>query len=151
MKRLMFICFSVVPLSSFAQIKEYETDKYIIRVDNNNDTTIIAKPTMALGSKWKFVGDMPQAKFRGDMQAFIKQTMHYPPDAQKSKTEGTVRVYCKIDKQGQIDNPIVTHFASSSIDAEAIRIIKQMPAWEPAQKDGKAFDSWQSVEITFKL
>jgi len=85
------------------------------------------------------------------MQAFIKQHMHYPPDAQKSKTEGTVRLLCRFNKLGQIDSTFIEDSVSPSIDAEAIRIIKQMPAWEPAKLDGTPIVKWQPLDIAFKL
>jgi TonB family protein len=97
-----------------------------------------------------FVGRL-EPKFRGDFSAFLKRNIQYPIDAKRDKIEGTVLLYCKFDKEGKIDSPIVIQYVSSSIDAEAIRIVKLMPNWEPAKLNDKPIAFWCTVKIPFKL
>ena len=37
------------------------------------------------------------------------------------------------------------------LEQEAIRLVKNMPAWTPAEKDGKPVDSTVTVAIPFTL
>ncbi|NLA24217.1 MAG: energy transducer TonB, partial [Bacteroidales bacterium] len=82
---------------------------------------------------------------------FIKENMIYPEDALQNKTEGKVYIQCLIDKNGNIQNIEIAKGISESINAEAIRLIKLMPAWKPAMRDSQAIDAKHVIEIKFEL
>lgn len=86
----------------------------------------------AADSVFVVVSNMPE--FPGGMgQALTKylNTREYPADALKDSIEGSVIVEFIIEKDGSITNANVIKGVCPSIDAEAVRIISDMPKWKP--------------------
>jgi hypothetical protein len=70
--------------------------------------------------------------FKGNLDEFIKANIHLLP----SEKGGKVVAYIHFDKTGKIDKePIITHYLSTRLDQEVIRIIKLMPPWEPGRDE----------------
>jgi len=147
MKCFLILLIVVFCKQSHAQEKYYENGDTILSV-KGKDTVRILKPV----KNGHFLGSL-KPHFKGDMGRFIKENLVYPEDAKANKIIGVVRLYCKFDTLGRIDSPIITNYVYPSIDAEAIRLVKLMPAWEPARwnDEGKPVAGWFSVEIPFKL
>ncbi len=82
---------------------------------------------------------------------FIKKNMVYPQDAIKAKIEGTVYCQFTIDSTGAISDAKILRGLYSSIDAEAIRIIKMMPKWMPGKQSGKKVKVLYTMPIIFEL
>jgi TonB family protein len=68
---------------------------------------------------------------------FLKSNVEYPADAASRKIEGTVLVSFVISKDGEVGNVKVIHPVSPDIDREAVRVIKLMPKWKPAELKGQ--------------
>jgi len=56
-----------------------------------------------------------------------------------------------IDKDGSIINVKIARGISSSLNAEAIRVVKSMPKWKPGKQRGIAVNVSKTVPVTFKL
>jgi TonB family protein len=57
-----------------------------------------------------------------------------------------------VDEKGKVMNPLVTgKSAGHGLDEEAVKVIKQMPAWQPGMVKGKAVKTRLSLPVTFKL
>ena len=98
------------------------------------------------------VEEMPE--FPGGFKAlrdFIDNKIQYPAEAQKVKTQGRVIVQIIIDKNGSATQPKVIKSVSSSLDKEALRIIKMLPKWKPGKLRGKTVAVYYIIPITFKL
>jgi len=65
--------------------------------------------------------------------------------------EGTVFVSFTVDSLGDIGDVRVKKSLCKSCDAEAVRVVKSMPKWVPAKKEGKPISSEAIVSIPFKL
>ena len=93
-------------------------------------------------------GDKAQAEFIG-------KTLVYPAAAAENGVEGvvvvsfTVKMMVKTD--GTIGNIKVKRMVDPDLEAEAIRVVKKMPAWIPASKDGKAVESTAEVPFRFSI
>lgn len=86
------------------------------------------------------------------MQKFIIDNIKYPADCKKSGTQGTVYVDFVIDKNGLVKSVKVKKPLHPSLDNEAIRIVKLMPAWTPGTNDaGKAVKVAYTLHIKFAL
>ncbi len=81
------------------------------------------------------------------MQANIK----YPESARKAGEEGRVFVSYVVEKDGRISNVSVLRGFDKDCDAEAVRVIKNMPNWEPGQQRGKAVRVQYNMPIVFSL
>ncbi|MCM1291342.1 MAG: TonB family protein [Prevotella sp.] len=85
------------------------------------------------------------------LQKFITENLQYPSMPKEMGIEGTVDVIFTVKADGSIGNIKIAHMIDPDLEQEAIRIVKSMPAWEPAVKDGQPIDSTATVAISFSL
>ena len=67
---------------------------------------------------------------------FISQSVEYPEAAKSSGLEGTVYVSFVVNKNGRISNGVILKDIGGNCGKEAIRVIENMPPWEPAYDNG---------------
>lgn len=85
------------------------------------------------------------------MNKYIADNMHYPEMAKEIGIEGVVPLEFTVKTDGSIGTIKVIRMIDPDLEAEAIRLVKTMPAWTPAQDDGAAVESTVKVDVTFKL
>lgn len=85
------------------------------------------------------------------LNAFIKGEMQYPEVAKANRQEGSVVVKVTIDKTGKLANFKISETRYPILASEALRIVKQMPDWKPAEKRGKKVVVEYAIPIEFKL
>lgn len=95
-----------------------------------------------------------EAEFPGGvakMFEFIQKNLKYPDVSLHNEVQG--RVYCSfvIEKNGTITNIEVLRGISVELDQEAVRLIKSMPNWKPAENRGKICRSKYTLPITYRL
>jgi protein TonB len=96
----------------------------------------------------------PQASFPGGnaaMLEYLRKNMQYPQDAIEKEITGKCYVQFVVKSDGSIGNVKLIRSVYPSIDNEAIRLIKGMPTWIPAQMDGKNVNSYYTLPIKFAL
>ena len=101
---------------------------------------------------YKSVEQMPM--FPGGEMALMKYLqshINYPPEAAKNDIGGRVIVQFIIDETGQVGEVKVLRHVSEEIDAEAVRVVKTLPKFEPGRQDGEAVSVWYTLPISFKL
>ena len=109
---------------------------------------------MALGFSVAALADDTKASFPGGDTAqseFINKTLVYPADAKANGVEGVVVVSFTVKADGSIGNIKIKRMVDPDLEAEAIRVVKKMPAWTPATKDGKPVDSTAEIPFKFSL
>jgi protein TonB len=95
-----------------------------------------------------------QPEFKGGMDKmpeWIAQNQYYPDSALNHGHEGKVYVQFTVSETGAIEDVHVLRGADPELDAEAIRLVRSMPAWDPGKLDGKAVKSVFNIPIVFKL
>ena len=83
--------------------------------------------------------------------AFIKKTLQYPLEEKVQKHVGVVYVEFLVEKDGKISQIQIIKGVSPTMDQEAMRIIKMMPNWVPAQLNGAPINSKYVLPIKFEL
>lgn len=86
---------------------------------------------------WAKVDKEPQ--FQGGMQAFytyLPKNIKYPEEAKRNGISGKVFLSFIVEKDGSLTNIKVIKEASPDLDAEAIRVIKISPKWQPGSANG---------------
>lgn len=86
-----------------------------------------------------------------DLYAYFNENLAYPPEALKDSVEGISTVSFTIDENGQVSRITVTQSLGAEFDKEAVRLIREMPAWKPATFNGRPVASQLSVPLTFQL
>lgn len=87
----------------------------------------------------------------GNVFSWLQKKMKYPEKAIKEKKTGKVLVNFVIDKEGNVTNPRIIRSVDPELDAEALRVIRQMPKWKPGIKDGKPIEVSMNIPFTFML
>lgn len=101
-----------------------------------------------------FVVVEDQPEFPGGEKArmrYLRNSIEYPQLARESGIEGTVYVTFVVEKDGSITNVKVLRGIGGGCDKEAIRVVKEMPKWEPGKQRGKAVRVQFNMPIRFTL
>ena len=85
------------------------------------------------------------------MRKFIAYNVRYPVLAQQKGIMGKVFVSFIIEADGSIAHISVKKSIHPLLDAEAVRVVKLMPRWNPGTKDGKAVRVEYTVPVNFVL
>ena len=92
------------------------------------------------------------AEFPGGQNAcfqFLREHIKYPEEAKTANEHGRVVVSFLIDEMGDISDIKIKNSVGYYADQEAIRLVRMMPRWIPATKNGKAVQCRMSLPITF--
>lgn len=92
--------------------------------------------------------------FPGGYQAlfdYLEKNIKYPAKAVKNKIQGRVIVQFIVDEKGNLSDIKVVKSAEPSLNAEAVRVVKSMPRWNPGMQNGKAVKVRYTLPVTFRL
>lgn len=92
--------------------------------------------------------------FRGGDKAFleyVQQHIQYPISAYVRGVEGRVIVGCFVEKDGSLNEVHIVHSIDSLLDKEAIRVVKNMPRWNPGTLGGETIRMNCIIPIHFKI
>ncbi len=98
------------------------------------------------------VEEMPE--FPGGMKglmSFLNKNIKYPQEAKNNNEQGKVYVHFTIEKDGRISNAVVLRGVSPSLDAEALRVINNMPNWKPGMQRGMPARVGYNLPVKFSL
>lgn len=100
------------------------------------------------------VGDKEPAHFPGGtgaMKSFIKKTMRYPDVASRLGIDGRVIIKAHADAEGVLSDFSVLETSNAIFNDEAMNIVKAMPRFVPARKDGRQVEDECHIMISFRL
>jgi TonB family protein len=82
---------------------------------------------------------------------YVANNLKYPEEAKNAGVEGKVFIEYVVTKDGTIANVKCIRGISESCNSEAIRVIRNSPAWKPGKHEGKNVNVRMILPITFKL
>lgn len=85
------------------------------------------------------------------MFQFLTENLRYPEECAKNNIQGRVIVQFVVKKDGSIGDVRVARGVNPELDAEAIRVCKSFPSFEPGKLNGEPVNVWYTLPITFKL
>lgn len=90
---------------------------------------------------------------RDKMIRFLTSNLNYPELPRQLGIEGKCHLQFVINKKGEISQIRIMRAVPDCVecDQEAVRVIKKMPKWTPAIKDGQNVDSYFIMPINFSL
>lgn len=94
------------------------------------------------------------AEYVGGVEAlmtFIRNNVSYPKEAADANINGRVMVSFIINEDGTISDIMVVNKVHELLDKEAIRVVKSMPNWIPAEYKGEKVKSKFVLPISFSL
>jgi protein TonB len=92
--------------------------------------------------------------FKGGIEKlnrFMSKHLQYPEMAKRYGIEKTVIVEFYISKTGELDDIKIFRAAGFGLDEEAIRVIHEMPAWNPAMQNGQSKRVKYRLPVKFEL
>lgn len=95
-----------------------------------------------------------QPEFPGGKEAlmgYLLNNLKYPENARRQNLEAVALVAFSVDKNGEIRNARNLKEIGYGIDAEALRVVNEMPNWNPGVQNGKTVEVEYTLEINFKL
>jgi len=119
------------PVIDFEYIEEdEETEEYIHYVNRES-------------KKPEFIGG------KVALQSYISKNIVYPQSAIDSSIQGKVYVRFIVDKVGRITKPEIIRKIHPLLDKEAMRVISEMPNWQPGKVNGIIKGIPFTVPVTF--
>lgn len=103
-------------------------------------------------NSFKTAGQKPE--FPGGhaaMTEYLRSSMKYPAAALKANVEGVVIVRFVVDKEGALNSVVIVKGVGFGLDAESVRLVKDMPKWKPGIQNGQPIEMAQTIEIKFDL
>lgn len=86
------------------------------------------------------------------LRAYLQDHLVYPEYALESGSEGRVRVVLVVWPDGHLtDVRVPAGEPHPELHQEALRVVKRMPNWMPAQVNGSTVAAHASVLITFRI
>lgn len=85
------------------------------------------------------------------LKSFLENNLKYPKKARKSKIQGAVNVRFVVQENGQLTNFTVVKSLEPTLDAEALRVVQLMPAWQPGLQCGQPIKVKYTLPVRFSL
>lgn len=85
------------------------------------------------------------------LQSYLNHSLIYPEQSFINGEEGQVLVQFTIDSKGKVVRPQIKKSVSPALNAEAIRVIEQMPTWKAGKNRGIPADCQFILPINFYI
>ncbi len=132
------ILFTLTLLATFTAAKAQKTDTLQgLRAD-----TLVF---MAVQQPPQFPGGIDKFYY------YLSGAIHYPAVSAEKHVQGRVFLSFIIEKDGTISHVKVARGVAEDIDAEAARVMKLSPKWNPGMQNGKPVRVAYTMPISFML
>ncbi len=91
-------------------------------------------------------------KFPGGEAAlmkFLMENVRYPQEAKEKNVQGAVIAQFVVQADGSVGTVKIVKKVDPLLDAEAVRVLKSLPKFEPGKIDGKPVSVWYTLPIQF--
>lgn len=92
-----------------------------------------------------------QTKDLTSLMRYISKNVNYPQYALEHDIQGKVYLMFIVETDGSVSSVSIAKGVSACIDREALRVINEMPKWEPAYHEGKPIRTIYRLPINFAL
>ena len=82
---------------------------------------------------------------------YLRKNMIYPDSCLENNIQGRVIITFIVEKDGSITEPVVVKSVNRLFDAEALRLVSNMPKWKPGKQKGEVCRVKYSIPINFRL
>lgn len=113
---------------------------------------LVKENTYEENKVYDVVEQMPQYPGGKDkLLQYLSMSIRYPKEAEMAGVQGRVIGAFIVEKDGSITGARIDKSVDKSLDAEALRIINEMPKWKPGMQNGKPVRVKYMVPITFRI
>lgn len=86
-----------------------------------------------------------------DLAGYLSKEIKYPKEAREKGIQGKVFVAFTVNENGNVSDAYISKSANPILDAEALRVVNKMPAWQPGKIKEKAVKVKIILPVSFKL
>lgn len=86
-----------------------------------------------------------------ELMSFLSKNIKYPASAMAKNVQGRVIVQFVVEKDGTPTEFKVIRSVDPDLDAEALRLMKEMPKWKPGMQKGQVVRVKYTLPVTFRL
>ena len=91
-----------------------------------------------------------EPEFPGDKEQWLVKNIRLPKAANGERLSGRVIVCLVVNEDGSVSGVRLRHGVNKMLNDEALRVVRSMPHWKPAIKDGKPVKCLTIVGVPFK-
>ncbi len=112
---------------------------------------VVEEPPMFPGCE--DISDRDERKRCADqaLLRFVRQQIRYPAAARELGIEGLVALRFVVEKDGSISSIQVLRDPGGGLGAEAMRVLKSMPQWQPGLQGGRPVRVQFTLPVRFRL
>ena len=124
------------------------------RLPTTSQPTLVPNPSFQQQAKSEGIEDNLQPMFPGGDQALIaymSNNLVYPEAAVRKQLQGRLFVRFVVEADGRLTNIAIHRSAHPILDEEGMRMVRSMPRWVPARREGVTVAAPMMLPITFKL
>jgi periplasmic protein TonB len=114
-----------------------------------NDSTVFGGFLEGNGEGMGGIVDRLPVFMAGSPTEYVERNVRYPTAAMKKKIYGIVHLSFVVTKTGHVSEVQVIRGINPLIDAEAVKVIREMPAWKPAMRHGKPINFMFTIRVNF--
>lgn len=85
------------------------------------------------------------------LMEYLNSSIKYPVVAQENGVQGRVVISFVVERDGSITDVQVARSVDPSLDKEAMRVVRQMPKWNPGKQNGAAVRVKYNLPVAFRL
>ncbi len=137
-------------VDSEIKIDNAEDDNKAVEIQNN----VVIEEEEEEAEEEIFTIVEKQAGFPGGtakLMEYLKKELVYPQVAIDNNIQGRVFIEFVVNKDGSIQDVRVARGVDPVLDQEAVRVVKKMPKWIPAEQRGKSCRSRFTLPVLFKF
>ena len=91
-----------------------------------------------------------EPEFPGDKEQWLVKNIRLPKAANGERLSGRVIVCLVVNEDGSVSGVRVRQGINKTLNDEALRVVRSMPHWKPALKDGKPVKCLITIGVPFK-
>lgn len=106
-------------------------------------------PSDSIATLFDFEAQFPGGK--DGMLNFFSRMLRYPESLKPSNVTGEVVLLTIVNKKGKFSKIYIEKSLNKDLDMEAVRLLNIMPAWIPAEINGRKVNSVVKIEVPFAI
>ncbi len=95
-----------------------------------------------------------KAEFPGgdkEILVYLAKNVKYPRIARENDIQGKVFIKFTVNANGDVEHVVPIRYPDVSLMQEAVRVVKTLPKFTPAEQDGKQVGMYYNLPVIFKL
>lgn len=127
-------------MNAQANVTSQEETQTVKKTVQNSDKEEIVKVAEVMP---KFPGG------EAALMKFLMENVRYPQEAKEKNVQGAVIAQFVVQADGSVGTVKIVKKVDPLLDAEAVRVLKSLPKFEPGKIDGKPVSVWYTLPIQF--